>query len=360
MALGAATGGAALAATGTIGRFASRVATNDELKAKAASGDRGAQRKLALANSIASRSFDLRQTGLGKYMEKKSGMDLSAGTGVIGLGTDKFKGGRKEMDKKKAKELDEIRKTYMLSKSEEQNIDSVAKPYNEKAQKQNERAEQYDKDKKLAQEWAKRYKTSFIEAEFKKDYIKGGDMAAYGVEKTVQDGGVDKVKKMKTAKEINDDRQDAYALSLENPNQKIEDGKVIRAKGWADYGSSFGAGAKDPRTLAATAATTALAGPVGLLVPVIGGLSAAIKDMARDQVRRIPGLGVNQEIIAAVRRGVKTDKEEAWHHMKEAYEGDTHATHTLQAPLTEEKTKDAHAKEDNTKSGDGAGHPPAH
>ncbi|KKR79738.1 MAG: hypothetical protein UU24_C0003G0028 [Candidatus Nomurabacteria bacterium GW2011_GWA2_40_9] len=118
LAIGAATGGTAMLASGTIGKYASKVANNDELKKKAAAGDRGAQRKLALANSVASKSFDFRQTGAGKIFQSKTGLNLSQGTGVIGLGEDKLKGGNKARDVRILEKEEEKLKTYQLSKAE--------------------------------------------------------------------------------------------------------------------------------------------------------------------------------------------------------------------------------------------------
>ncbi len=72
LAVGAATGGASLAmggaallATKGIGGYYKNIANDDELRKKAAGGDKDAIKRLATANSMASKSFDFRQTGMG-------------------------------------------------------------------------------------------------------------------------------------------------------------------------------------------------------------------------------------------------------------------------------------------------------
>ncbi len=137
LALGAATGGTAMLASNTIGRAARNIANDDELRARAAAGDKGAQRKLAIANSLAKTSFDFRQTGIGKFAAKKSGMNLdSAAFGVVGMSTEKLKGGRAGRDEERVKKLEEKKKSYLLTKDAEL--------------KQNDRANQYKKDKDVA------------------------------------------------------------------------------------------------------------------------------------------------------------------------------------------------------------------
>lgn len=105
IAIGAATGGAAMLARNTIGRKAASVANNQELIDKAAAGDKGAQRKLQIANSLSKKSFDFRQTKAGSAFSKEMGMDLNKGTNIVGLDTKKSAGGyaaqqQRTLDKK--------------------------------------------------------------------------------------------------------------------------------------------------------------------------------------------------------------------------------------------------------------------
>jgi len=64
--LGVAAGGTALAMRASVGGAASRTLANEDLKARAREGDRGAQRRLDLASNLEKSSFDPRQTSLGK------------------------------------------------------------------------------------------------------------------------------------------------------------------------------------------------------------------------------------------------------------------------------------------------------
>ncbi len=220
VALGVATGGTAMALSGTVGRLARNTASNEGLKAKALAGDKGAQRKLALANSLAKNSFDFRQTGMGKFASKQSGMNFNQGLGIVGMSTEKLKGGRKERDKEAIEEGIETRKTYRMS-------EAAAQKHDRQVKGQNDRAEEYKKDKETAQKHAKENTYDFKEEDFKSDYEKEGEksLGRHGVEKTVTGGSIEKVN---TSKEINKERDEAYALSLENPTKKIEDGQAIK------------------------------------------------------------------------------------------------------------------------------------
>lgn len=254
LAVGAATGGASMALSNTVGRAARNTANDEDLKAKAAAGDKGAQRKLALANSLAKSSFDVRQTGLGKFAAKKTGMDFDKGLGIAGLDTKSLKGGRKERDKEAAKKFDEIVKTYAMSKADAEQQDVRAKQYkaDEKTIKANFVAEnkisteaadwekQYAKDKAIA-ESAPRGKNQaafdekkfradyeagkyvsvggrtikakqkpFTEKEFREAYEKGGDMTRYGLNKTVTAGVIEK------AEDVDKRRRNEYADHLAN------------------------------------------------------------------------------------------------------------------------------------------------
>jgi len=354
VALGVATGGTAMLASNTLGRIGRNMANNEEVKARAAAGDKSAQRRLAVANSLAKNSFDVRQTGLGKFAAKKSGMDFDKGLSVIGMNTDKLKGGRKERDKETTKKLDETRKTYMMSKNQAEKQDIKAaeaktqQKQNEKAaEAQNAKADQYDSAKNSAKIKADNDHISFDEKAFKEAYEKEHGR----VERII----AEQVPKVLTSKETNGERQKAYALSLENPTKKIEDGKAVRRS----FGEFFREGAKLQTMSASGLATTVLTG--GLAMP-IRGLTHAIKEMTKDKMldsenKFTHGIAsfaftTHPEIVANVREGVVPDIQEALHHLNEAAglkhedHGDKHekentggehpkatdATHTASAP----------------------------
>lgn len=338
LALGVGAGAVAMGGSQTAGRLARNTANNDELKKKAAAGDRGAQRKLALANTFAGKSFDLRDTGVGKFAAKRTGMNFNEGLGAVGLSTEKLKGGRMARDKEELEKHEAKLKTYELSKSEALKQDDIG-------DKQNIRAQQYETDKKDAKNYAKESKFIFNEQNFKDDYEHGRNLRQHlGIDKIVEEGGIEKGKK---AADINKERRQSYALSLENPGKKIEDKKAIKRsweEAFMDSSLSFRAGARDPRTIAATAAATALSGPIGLLTPLIGGLAFAIKDLAAAQARRIPVFGEHKEIVAGVRKGVSPD-EKLSALIKKAAEGDKHAVAEIvkDAKTPEPKTPSAEA-----------------
>jgi hypothetical protein len=344
IAMGAATGGTAMLASNTVGRLARNAANNDELRAKAAAGDKGAQRKLAIANSLAKNSFDFRQTGIGKFAAKQTGMNVDRNFGIKALSTEQLKGGRAGRDKEAVEKHEEKKKTYLLTKDAEL--------------KQNTRNEQYEKDKADAKtnssnndnkelgNWEKQYEADkekakrvaeraggrfnedkfksdyengsyisggkkitappkpttkeFNEKAFKEAYEKGGDLKNVGLNKTVAAGNV------RDARGVNDDRKRAYALSLEHPTFKIDThgeimkdelGKEIR-KEFKDYMSS-GMGSRGGKVI----------GTLGYGI-LGGGFASAIKDMAKDRMAAsdnfvLKGVfGENKEIVATVRKGI--------------------------------------------------------
>jgi hypothetical protein len=276
LALGAAAGGLALAGSNTVGRIARNAANNDETKAKAAAGDKGAQRKLALANSFAKNSFDARQTGIGKFASQKSGMDFNKGTGIMGLSTENLKGGRKERDEEKFKKTEEKKKSYELSPA-------AAATQNNLAEKQNARHAEYETDSKLAKKlWDedednKKNGVAFDEEAFQRDYQRGGNLKThYKLDKTVEGGSVEKGK---TAAQVNAERGAAYGYSLAHPMEKgNKDKGAIKnfltewRRGMTDVVTSKGG-------LATTGVAIAATGGIGALAVPVLGLAQAIKAM---------------------------------------------------------------------------------
>lgn len=214
-ALGLAGGVVAAGAVGTIGKAARAVANDDDLRAKAASGDKDAQRKLKLANSFANKSFDFRDTGFGKFVAGKSGMDFNKGMKTLGLDTHAFEKGSFGQAEHAKKHGEEVLKTYALTSAEANKRDD-----------QNKRAKEYQKDLIEARNWATKFGTPFDEAEFKKDYVAGGDMTAHGLTKTVEKGSVEKVI---TSQQINSERKKSFIEDEKKEHHKAQNATVYQS-----------------------------------------------------------------------------------------------------------------------------------
>lgn len=124
LALGAATGGTSLLATGAIGGLASKVAGSETLKgwATTKSGEdrKGlagwlARKTLKTADYGTKATFDVRNTGAGKALAKSSGINLQS-TKVFGLGS--REGGFKGMQERKAEALKKEKEIYKTTKTD--------------------------------------------------------------------------------------------------------------------------------------------------------------------------------------------------------------------------------------------------
>lgn len=315
LALGAATGGAALVATSTIGAKAQSIANDDKLRARAASGDKGAQRKLALANSVAKSSFDFRQTGVGKFTSKRTGMDFSKGLGIAATSTEKLKGGAKASFDRKVEKEEEKAKSYEMTPSAEA--------------EQNKRVEQYEKDKKQTKIDAENSGQKFNEDIFKEKYEQG-KLVGYGRDdRKVEVGSVD------PASQINKQRKEAYAWSLENPTMKnatdkkdIKDFLMEMKRGMTGMFQTKGG-------LGTVAVATALGGPIGAAVAVsLGGLVQAIK-------ATIPA---NKDLVAKIAKG-KSGDQKLLELLKKSAAGDKKAGEEIVKEVkksNEEKSKPEH------------------
>jgi hypothetical protein len=290
LAIGAATGGAALLGTGIIGGQASRVANDDELRRKAAGGEgvtekeqRGAQRRLTLANSLSKSSFDFRQTGVGKFAAKKSGMDFNQGTAALGVGADKFKGGRAGQIERKGEEQQKTQKSYELIGREA-------------IEKQSLRKAKYEDD--LAQEKARprgSAERAFDEKKFKSDYEAGKYMAIGGKTVKVEPGSVG------TPKEVNDYRRTAYANSLDTEAEKEKARGAVKTffNDWYEGSKKMAA---TPGGLATTAAVGVATGGIGVIGAVVGGgFISALKQSLNVRA-------TNPQVVAAVRKGEDPNK----------------------------------------------------
>jgi hypothetical protein len=289
-ALGAATGGVAALGTSTVGNIAHRVADNNNLRKKAMDGDKGAQRILNRANSVAKRSFDFRQTGAGKFLGKETGMDFDKGLGFAGLDTKAFKGGRHEQQEHKIEKARSVMKTYEMSDAEAVKQDSLSKA----AKDQNERAKGYEEDKKKAKEYMG---SGFVESEFKRDYEKGGNLknGGWGLDKEVEAGSVEHVKEVKTSKEINDKRKAEYINHLEDPER--EKGVAAVRTFFAEWKNGMKKMTTTAGGLGATAVGATVAGPMGAGVTIVGG---GFLQALKETIKPKP---TPHEIVTALRKG---------------------------------------------------------
>lgn len=342
--LGVATGGAAFALTQTVGRRAASVAKDDTLKARAAAGDKGAQRRLDQANYLATKSFDIRQTKLGKLAAKKSGVDLNAGASWVGLDDKVTKGGFKKRQEEEQDRHDKKLASYEMS-------GLAAQKQDEKAARdpQNARHKKYQADLEEARKFNAANGRELDETVFKRMWM--ADNGSGSVERGE-----------KTSAEINKERREAYALSLEDPGKKLKDVGIIRSSF-----NSFRAGminAVTTKTGAAAVVTgAALAGPVGAAVAVpIYGLVAAIKDLAKAGTQsglyRVPAIpvvgkifGPNEELVHNIRTGASRGQRKARekHHeseeLKELIEELAHEKHGKKKKPKKDEEEDGHDEE---------------
>jgi hypothetical protein len=108
LALGVATGGAALAMRGTVGRLGSAIANSERLKKYEAKGGFGGKTLRNLGSAAGKGSFDVRKTKAGATFSKETGIDMTGG-GVIKTNEGGFVKARADKTaarQKRAKELE--------------------------------------------------------------------------------------------------------------------------------------------------------------------------------------------------------------------------------------------------------------
>jgi hypothetical protein len=98
---------------GTIGRLANKAASSEELKDRAAKGDRMAKMQLKSAEFLSKSSFDARNTTVGNKVSQATGMKLNKGLSFAGLNTKSTEGGWVGLQAKKAeKEANRWKDSY--------------------------------------------------------------------------------------------------------------------------------------------------------------------------------------------------------------------------------------------------------
>ncbi len=392
LALGVATGGAAMAMRNTVGKKALGVANDDNLKSMA-SGDKAAfaragikeddiagqkkaqadaQKKLAAANKTASKSFDFRQTDIGKQFGGATGLNLDKGTGTMGVGTANLKGGMKAQLEHEKEEAQKTMATYEISGAAAQKQDKKAS--DQKAAYTGDEKQAVENAKTTAtaalagdnEKWKNEYtkqmtaakaaeaakptkpfevKQAFDEKKFKEEYEagtppppplvsfdeegfkkkfkkdyheEGKDLGSYGLTEGNEEGA--KAKDIKGAveekdsKKINAERRESYAVSLEDQAKKDHDKSAIKGF-WADWNDSM---KKMDTKTNKTLAGAAIVGSGGMAAPLIvgavvgGGFLSALKKAVSHV--EIGGYSLseihktNPEVVAAVRKGISKDK----------------------------------------------------
>ncbi len=344
MAAGLAIGGVAKVGQHVIGGHAKDIANDEKLKADAARGDKGAQRKLAVANSLSKSSFDARSTMLGKAAQSSTGMNFDKNLSFVGLSSDKLKGGVKARAEHKAEEHEKKVHTYEMSGATAKENDDYAEKELKKDEAQateNIKAKQVQWDTELEQSVetarvaaAKPTATSPTgtpftkedEEKFRKDYAAGKAVSVGGRTVTapprpeninkeefkqahekgasLQQFGLDK-SGVKTSKAINDERRKAYANSIYNTDPKKEKEKMDAKRSIRGFIKEWKEGVKEALTSkvgAGAAAATVVTGGA-LVIPaatavILTGLASAIKAMQTG----------DKELAAAIRKGESKDK----------------------------------------------------
>lgn len=349
-ALGAATGGLALAGSSTIGKYYQGVvANNDELRAKAAAGDKSAQKRLDRANYFAKKSFDIRQTGAGKAFSKGTGLDLDKGTRFVGINTEKLKGGQKARFEKKVEKEEEKLKSYEVTQGAARTQNNIAQKYEEERDRAKKETDG-DLTKKN-EEWQKEYEAKarenkfsmnpIDEKTFEENYRKNNPLPTSSFDENAFKENYIKENKLKNGvgevdiNKENKNRREAYAWSLEHPNEKKNGQNEVIKKDFRDFLRVWKEGVKDmtsrPGGLATTVATGVMTGGIGLIAtPIIGGLAHAIKEVVKAQIP------ANKELVGRVAKG-KSDVQKLTEIFKKVASGDKKAEQDLAKEI--EKTK---------------------
>lgn len=324
VALGLATGGAALAGKNIVGRLATVASKSEGLSNLAAGktadgkGPRGSGlfsyglQKAAIigkktVDAGAKGSFDFRQTGAANQFSKQMGMDLNKHTSLVGLDTKSNLGGYKAQEAEKIAKEEKFAKSLGSDHSQEHNIEVVIKQQKEKveqAKAQKGQLEKQSSDLQHNSPQKPQKPTGFVTKEAQNKYDKDNqDYEAYQANlkninndilkksEEIEDAEKEVEKSVAALKNVSGSRQKEYILYKRKQSGNIYD-NVKRD----DYGNikSFG----DPRSSGTQAAkqilkefaeglvTTgvigaaagSIAGPAGMLA---GGLFMAVRNVVK-------------------------------------------------------------------------------
>jgi hypothetical protein len=121
LALGAATGGTSFLGSQTLGRTANYITNSEKFKDWAANNGKFGKAALKSVDSFAKKSYDVRDTGIGKGFSKQFGINLDQKPlGFVGLDTKSSKGGYRQKQEDKVKADEEYKKLLVTKKSDDE------------------------------------------------------------------------------------------------------------------------------------------------------------------------------------------------------------------------------------------------
>ncbi len=261
LALGATGAGVAALGTRYVGGAAMKTLADKGLRERALSGDTAAQKEIERAGRNVNRSFDFRDTKLGKFVADKSGVKFTEGriSSMLGLDTHAFEGGIAGQIKHAKEHEEKNIKAYMLSAGEANEQDTKAEIANKEIE---ERQKQYNKELKKARETD----PLLDEDKFKEEFVKNN-------------GSLEKVA---TAKDINDDIKRRYFAQKESHHDAeglkaaMKDlVKALKTTGKASGAGMAGSAAMGAYTggaAGALGAVTVTGAVLGTGIPIAGGM----------------------------------------------------------------------------------------
>jgi hypothetical protein len=221
---GAVMGSAAAAGRKTVGRYAANKADDEDLKRRAASGDKIAQLQLKTYRTAAGASFDVRRSGIGEQVAKATGTDFGKGTV---FNANAGKGGFKKEQEDKVKKEQEYVKSLKPSDVE----------YEKAKEKDNKVKEGLEKTKKDADTEKEKSKADLDQSQKKLDVVNKEieklekdkkDAMLPEMQKSIQDK-IDLAKnQMKAESEINTRLKEIFdqkSKAAEDAKKKFDEGK---------------------------------------------------------------------------------------------------------------------------------------
>ncbi len=244
---GALIGSGAAVMRRTVGARAQRDSENEELKKRAASGDKKAQARLATSRKLAGATFDMRSSFVGQKISKATGVDLGKGT-IFNekAGTGGYKKHLEQKTKENEAYIDSLKPSDSHIKEMKGNVDSTLGAETKKAQENRTNVEnsitakgaEVERLKKEAENPDNKDNREAIEKE----------MALVQAQLDTERASIDGLKEiLHNAKEAQEEalkhvgeefqrRAESYALSIENPKaaklagKKDEADKAVNTK----------------------------------------------------------------------------------------------------------------------------------
>ncbi len=270
----AATGaGAAAIGTRVVGGMALKTLANTGLRDRALSGDKIAQKEIESAGKTANRSFDFRDTKLGKFAAEKSGINFNHNKAMdlLGWDTHAYEGGIIGQIKHHKEDEEKKIKAYQLSAGEANEQDRLAgensayrKLYERDLKESKSKGRVFDKDS---------------EERFKAQWTKGGDMNAFGLNKNGIEGKI-----IQTAAEMNKEITKQY-LEKKGSQHDTKTEKLMTALKKAGIASATAGG------------VAVVAGGLGAVTVTGIGAGLAIPIVAGSFLKELKGILMNEGMI---------------------------------------------------------------